>query len=110
MNELSVDQQAHVSLKVTDRGGNPARIDGTPAWASSNDSALAVTPDDADPMRALCVPADGAADQTVNVTVSVDADLGEGTNPIIGVLTFAITGGAAKFVELNVDSLEDKSA
>ena len=110
MNEISVDQQAHVRLAVTDRAGNPGKIDGVPTWSSSDEALMSVVVDASDPLVALCVPADGAADQAVNVTVEVDADLGEGVKPIVGVLAFAITGGAAKFVELSVDSVEDKPA
>jgi hypothetical protein len=53
---------------------------------------------------------DNAADNTVIVECEVDADLGEGMQPLIGVLTFAITGGAARFVELAVEGREDKPA
>lgn len=109
MEQISIDQQARVRLAVTDRAGNPAQIQGAPAWASTNDAVMTVTPDAADPMTALCVPADGAADQLADVTATVDADLGDGVRPLIGVLTFAITGGAAQFVELSA-TVEDKPA
>lgn len=110
MEQLTVDQQARVRLAVTDRGGNAARIDGSPVWSSSDTAVMTVTIDATDPMLALCVPADGAADQVANVTVEVDADLGAGVVPLVGVITFAIAGGAATFLAVTVDSVEDKPA
>jgi hypothetical protein len=111
MEELSIDQQARVRLgRITDRGGNEAPIDGDPVWRSTDPALMSVEADPADPMVAVCVPMDNAADTTVVVECEVDADLGDGSQPLIGVITFAITGGAARFVELAVESREDKGA
>jgi hypothetical protein len=111
MEELSIDQQARVRLgRITDRAGNEAPIDGDPVWRTTDPALMTVDPDPADARVAICVPMDNAADQTVIVECVVDADLGEGMEPLIGVLTFAITGGRARFVELAVESREDKPA
>lgn len=110
MEQISVDQQARIRLAVTDRGGNPAKIDGVPDWASSDPGVMTVTADANDPMVALCVPFDDAADLLVDVTATVDADLGDGMQQLVGVLNWAITGGSARFVGLTVEGLEDKPA
>jgi hypothetical protein len=114
MDQISIDQQARVRLtSITDRAGNPAPIQGVPDWASSDPTLMTVTadPDGAgDPTLALCVPMDGAADQLVDVTATVDADLGEGVQPIVGVINWAIVGGRAVFVGLSVEALEAKPA
>ena len=108
MAEVSVDQRLPVSLKITDRGGNPAVIDGVPSWQTSSSSAV-IEDLAEDGLSGYITPADDAADEVVNVTVEVDADLGEGARPVIGVLTVTITGGEARFVELEAGAPEPKA-
>lgn len=111
MQEIRIDQIAVLSLgAITDVAGNPASVEGDPVWASTDDGLMTVEADVDEPMKARCTPANSAAGQTVNITATLDADLGEGVRQVIGVLTFAILGGLASFVELTVESLEDKPA
>lgn len=108
MEQMSIDQQARVRIgEVTDRVGNKAQVQGDPQWASSDETVLTVQVNPEDPLEAVFVPADGAADQVANATATLDADLGEGVEQIIGVLTFGITGGRARFVSLEA-TIEDK--
>jgi hypothetical protein len=79
-------------VSAVDAHGNPAQIDGAPAWSVSDTALLAVN-----------VAADGlSADiQAVGalghaqVVVSADADLGEGIETISGILEVEIVAGRA---------------
>ena len=82
MADINTDQNyPNVVLAITDLKGRPAKVDGVPVWASSDDTVLAVTPA-ADGMSAVV---DTVAAGTARVTVSADADLGAGTTTITGV-------------------------
>src|SRR5262245_20948659 len=80
---ISADQEVVVSLVITDQYGNPASVDGLPAWEASNVAVLAVRTA-ADGMSAV-VTARGPAG-TSQVKVVCDADLGEGVIEITGLL------------------------
>jgi hypothetical protein len=105
---LTIDQKALVELQITDRVGNPATVDGVPAWASSDEAAVTVTPD-ADGMTAWVTAGDGVTAEAVMVTTKVDADLGEGTREIIGTLQVNVAAGEAQFVELQAGAPEPKA-
>ncbi len=94
--ELKVTKKAKVSVKFKDAAGFQAKVDGKPQWAVS-DSAKA----------ALVVAEDGmsAEVQALDVgsfmlSLTADADLGEGVKPILGSLAFDVTAGEAVSVEL----------
>jgi len=94
---LTADQEVVVSLVITDQYGNPARVDGLPAWEASNVAVLAVRTA-ADGMSAV-VTAKGPAG-TSQVRVTCDADLGEGVTEIIGLLDVEVLGGQAAVIAL----------
>jgi hypothetical protein len=105
--ELSIDQKFNVRIgSITDRAGNPARLDSVPTWDSSNTTALTVTAAP-DGMSAVVTAGDVMAD-AVLVTMRADADLGEGVREIIGTLQVNVTAGEAQFVELEADVPEPK--
>jgi len=73
--DVTTDQMfPNVTLVVTDADERPARVDGVPVWASSDETVLLVTAS-ADGMSASV---STVAPGTARVTVSADADLGEG--------------------------------
>jgi hypothetical protein len=74
---LTDEQKVKLSVGFFTKAGNPAKIDGLPTWASSDPSII-----------------------TVQVTVSADADLGEGTRLITGVLDIEVR--AAEAVSANI--------
>lgn len=74
-------QQFNATLTITNAAGQPAPVDGTPVWASSDETVLAVV---AGPDGMTCVVA-CVAPGIARVTVTVDADLGVGTTTITGV-------------------------
>ncbi len=82
MADITTDQNfPNVALEITDSHGTPAKVDGIPVWASSDETVLSVTPSD-DGMSAIV---DTVAPGTARISVTADADLGSGTNTITGV-------------------------
>lgn len=104
-------QQAALSFTVVDAKGNPAQIDGTPTWASVDETTVTVTPA-ADGLSAVVkavgpVTSEGTS---VQVSVQVDADLGTGVTPLIGTLDVTIVAGTAVAVNLAAGTPEEQTA
>jgi hypothetical protein len=79
---ITTDQKFdNVVLQIEDAKGRPAVVDGVPAWASSDETVLTVTPA-ADGMSAVV---DTVAPGVARITVTADADLGSGVQAITGV-------------------------
>lgn len=104
--ELKVTKKAKVSVKFKDAAGFQAKVDGKPAWAVS-DSTKAI----------LVVAEDGMSAEVQGVDVgsfmlslSADADLGEGIKPILGSLAFDVTAGEAVSVELVAEEIVEAPA
>lgn len=95
---LKDNEQTQVVADFRSAKGNPATVDGIPAWTVSDPATLSVTPA-ADGKSAL-VAAVGPAG-TGQVSVSADADLGEGVKEVIGRLDIEIVGGEATVINLN---------
>lgn len=82
MADLLTSQEFRPTVTFTTDSGQPARVDGTPVWASSDATIASVTPS-ADGMSAVVRPV--APGGPVRISVSADADLGAGVKPINGV-------------------------
>jgi len=95
---LSATQEAIVEAIITDRRGNPAAVQ-DPQWASLEETAVTVTPDPTNPLKAT-VKAVGPVDEASQVQFTADADLGDGVKPLIGLLDVVVTAGEATIVEL----------
>ncbi len=102
---LTDSQQVPVSVAITDKKGNPAKVDGVPVWQVDNPNVLALTPA-ADGMSCL-VAAVGPLG-TAKVSMTADADLGAGITEIIGVLDIEVTGGTATTVVLTPGTPTDQ--
>lgn len=89
---LTDEQKVSLSVGFFTKAGNPARIDGAPVWASSNPSVVEVTPSE-DGLTATATSVGPLG--VVQVTVSADADLGEGTRLITGVLDIEVLAAEA---------------
>ena len=89
---LTADQMVDVSVAFVDSHGNPATVDGMPAWASSDDTVLSAI-GSADGMSAT-VSAVGPVGQA-QVSVTADADLGAGTIELIGLMDVQVVAGDA---------------
>src|SRR5262249_46251896 len=82
MANINTDQYfPNVVLSITNAAGDPAPVEGAPVWASSDETVLSVQPAN-DGMSAVVLT---VAPGTGRVTVSADADVGEGVNTITGV-------------------------
>jgi hypothetical protein len=82
MAAINTDQHfPSVVLSILDSAGRPATVDGIPVWASSDETVITVIPT-ADGMGAAI---ETVAPGTARVTVSVDADMGEGIVELTGV-------------------------
>lgn len=92
MKSITVDQELELSIEPQDSRGNPARVDGDPVWTVGDESVLQLLPG-ATPFRKI-VRGVGPIDASV-VTVTVDADLGEGVKPLSGTLAIAVVPGEA---------------
>lgn len=94
---LTDSQQVTITVQITDKKGNPAKVDGPPVWLVDNPNVLALTPA-ADGMSCL-VAAVGPLG-TGKVSMTADADLGAGITEIVGVLDGEVTAGTATNVVL----------
>jgi hypothetical protein len=82
MVDISTDQNfPNVTLSIVDSRGRPAVVQGPPVWASSDATILTVLAA-ADGMSAVV---DTVAPGLARISVSADADLGEGVVEITGV-------------------------
>jgi len=101
---LKATQQVRVTVQFQDKKGNPAEVQGTPAWTVSDPNTLTVTPD-ADGMGAEVVAGNLG---TAQVNVTADADLGDGTTEIMGTLEIEVKAGDATVVSLNPETPTDQ--
>jgi hypothetical protein len=98
---LAAGQGATVTATITGASGNPARVDGVPEWSADPAGGLAKLEPAADGMSAQITA--GAETQAVLVSMTVDADLGEGVRQLIGTLECDITAAEeeASFIQLD---------
>lgn len=103
---LTADQKVTLSVAPVDKYGNPASLDGNPSWTVSDSAILTVTPA-TDGLSAV-VEAVGPIGTAIQVTVSADADLGEGVRTITSVLEVNVVGGEANGFTIQPGSAEPK--
>jgi hypothetical protein len=101
---ITVTQKFSISVQPVDAKGNPAVVDGAATFESSNPAAIEVTPtgDLTADVRAVGVVGSG------QVSVSVDADLGEGVRTISGVLDVEVQPGEAVALTINTGPVEEQ--
>jgi hypothetical protein len=93
---LTDTQKVTFTITPKDKKGQPAKIDGVPAWTNSNEA-----------VGTLTAAADGLSAEFValivgdtTIGVSADADLGPGVTSLAGSADITVTPGAASTVEL----------
>lgn len=94
--ELRDDQKCPLTIKITDAKGQPAPTDDAPLWQSSNPAVAEVMPSDDGLSCEIIAGVPGDA----TVSVSADADLGDGTTTIAGSIDVHVTPGSAMAVEI----------
>ena len=101
---LKVTQAVPVALSITDKKGNPAKVDGAPQWAVTAPelATLAVAEDG---LSAVVTPVGPIG--TFKVQVKADADLGEGVKEIVGELDVELTAGDAEVIALSAGQATD---
>jgi hypothetical protein len=95
--QLTDVQEARATIAPQDRAGNPASVDGVPTWESSDTSVITVSPTE-DGLTADVVTTGTLG--TATVTVTADADLGEGVTSLTGTLEVEVI--ASQAADLNV--------
>ena len=102
---LTTDQKTRVAVSLRDRYDNPATIDGTPRWETSDPGVITVsTLDDGRTGDIVTAGRLGAA----QVTVRCDADVGDGVRELVGVLDVEVVGGEAVLLALTPAAAEPK--
>ena len=102
---LTSTQKARLSVQFLDSRGNPAAVDGVPAWMTDNSDVLALTPS-ADGMSCE-VAALGVIGQAT-AQVNADADLGSGIVNIFGTLLVEVTAGQASSVTITPGPVQEQ--
>jgi hypothetical protein len=97
MFNMTDTQQVVLTVAFLDKKGNPAVVQGPPTWASSDPTIVAVTPS-ADGLSATAVAAGPEGQATV--TVTGDADPGDGVVNVTG--TLDITIGPSQAVNVGI--------
>ncbi len=89
---INADKKRTFAIAAVDAKGRPAAVDGVPVWAVSPVGAVSLFPA-ADGMS--CDAAWLAANPGVVLTVTADADLGDGVTPIVASANIQTLGAAA---------------
>lgn len=88
---ITNEEKILVTLNPTTAAGNPGIVDGIPVWSvESGDATLAVAEDG---LSAYLI--SGSADVNSVITVTADADLGEGVNPLTDTVDLAVVAANA---------------
>jgi hypothetical protein len=107
MTIITDEQQVPLAVAFKTAAGNPARVDGNPTWRSSNDTVVAVSAS-ADGNSAVAV-AQGPLG-TVQISAEADADLGEGTRLVTGVIDIEVRAAEAVSAIVTAGAPEQKPA
>lgn len=95
---LSDEQECDLRVEFLTQAGHPAKVDGNPAWESSNPNVAEVIPDPTNPFAVIV--RRGAELGSAQISVTADADLGAGTRPVAVVHEVEVI--AAEAVSANI--------
>lgn len=98
-------EKVSLSVAFTTAVGNPATVDGVPVWATSDESVLSVVASE-DGLSAVVTTVGPLGSAQVSVTA--DADLGEGVKPLVGTLDVTVVGSEAVFAIVAASAPEPK--
>lgn len=100
--DIQIDKNKNASIKIVDKGGNDAKVDGLPVWEL--DAEFAALEVAADGMSAKLVPTGKIGVATLKV--KADADMGEGVEELAAELELAFLPGKAVGILLSVTDAE----
>lgn len=102
MLELSITTEEQVLVRIAPKtaNGRPAKVDGAPVWAVGTGEAT-ITPSE-DGLSCLIVSGENPGNS--EISVSADADLGEGVEPISDLIELAVTGVKAVSLGLTAEA------
>lgn len=103
---MTSTQQCLLTMQPLDAKGNPAKVDGVPEWQVTNPAVCSIEPAP-DGLTAMCKATD-LGDTQVNCTA--DADLGEGTRPITGLIDVSIRPAEAVSIGIIAGTPEEQQA
>ena len=103
---LTDEQKVQLSIQPVTAAGNPARVDGVPAWSVSDTNVLAldVAPDGLSAWATATGPLGPS-----QVSVSADADLGEGIRTIAATLDVSVVPAEAVSLAISAGAPELKT-
>ena len=102
---LTTSQQVTLGVAYKDKAGNPAVVDGAPAWSISNPELAEIIASD-DGFSATVRALGGIG--SVQVAVAADADLGEGIKQLIATLDIDIVAGEAVVAAISTGTAEEQ--
>ena len=91
--KLPNDKMIAVKVAYVDSKGNPAQVDGNVSWESSDEGIVTIEVDSGDQMQAKVFPVGPAGQAQISVTA--DADLGEGVREIVTTSDIDVVAGEA---------------
>lgn len=89
---LKDNQRVTINVSPVDAKGNPAQVDGAPVWAVVGPGIVTLEPSSD---GFTCVATTTGELGTTQLTVTADADVGEGIQTISGLLDLEVVGGVA---------------
>lgn len=103
--KLADNKKVGASVGFSDARGNDAQVQGAPVWSSSDESIATVVAAD-DGMTAT-ISATGPLG-TAQISVTADADLGDGVVPVGGLLDIEVVASQAVSANISVGEPEDQ--
>lgn len=92
---LADDEMISMTVEPRNANGNVAPIDGVVSWSVSDTEIATIEFPDMSDSRTARLVTTGRKTGTIQVTVSADADLGDGVRPIQSVQNFEVRPGEA---------------
>ena len=99
---LSVIEKVRLSIQPIDAKGNPAPVDGIPAWSVANPEVASLAVSDDGLSAVLTATAPGST----QVSVQADARLGPDVNTITGLLDVTVTPAEAVTIQITTGTPE----
>ncbi len=102
---LTDSQKVTISIAAVDKKGAPADVQGI-AFASSDTTVATVEQDAGDMTKAVVV---AGMPGSAQISVTADADLGDGVSLLTGVFDLSVVGGQAVGLSVSAGSPEEQA-